>query len=123
MIDQARKRLAPEISADRLDLIHGGLEVLPVLGQRFDRVYSVNVAQFFPDLGAAYHAIFAAMNDDGRVATTYMPRHRNPTPEDAQRFAQEVVAAMEQAGYADIRIANLPLTPVPAVSVLGTRPA
>ncbi|NQV81552.1 MAG: class I SAM-dependent methyltransferase [Alphaproteobacteria bacterium] len=122
MIDHARYRLQTAIAKNRLTLVHGGLEVLPAIGQTFDRVYSVNVAQFFSDLEAAYRAIIAVMNDDGRVATTYMPRHRNPTPEDAKRFAQKVAAAMERAGYADIRFVDLPLTPAPAVSVLGTRP-
>lgn len=122
MVDQARRRLGTEISQGRVDLLHGALEALPGIGQTFDRVYSVNVAQFFPDLDAAYKDVIAVMNSNGRVATTYMPRHRNPTHEDAQRFAQKVASAMTHVGFADIRIADLPLTPVPAVCVLGTRP-
>ena len=70
MIDLARNRLQAAIAEDRLTLVHGGLEALPAIGQTFDRVYSVNVAQFFSDLEAAYRAIIAVMNDDGRRPTS-----------------------------------------------------
>lgn len=121
MIAQAGRRQRPALRDGRLELRVGGLELLFGLEQTFDRVFSVNVVQFLPDLDEALTRIFAATMPGGRAATTYMPRSRNPTRDDALRMADRVVRAKEGAGFTDIRIGELPLGIVPAVCVLARR--
>jgi ubiquinone/menaquinone biosynthesis C-methylase UbiE len=121
MIAQARKRLASAVAAGRLELRVGGLETIPALGGGFDKVYFVNVVQFLPDMAAAYRMLLDALKPGGKLATTYQPRTKNPTREDALKMADRVRDAMAAAGFADLRIEELPLEPAPAVCVLGVR--
>lgn len=123
MIDQALARNARFIEAGCVELILGGLDDLHKLNGPFDKVLSANVAQFFPDRTQAYRAIFDVMAPGGMIATTYQPRHKNAQASDAVRFADDVREQMIAAGFCDIRAEELPLRPVPAVCVLGTRPA
>ncbi|UCH74586.1 MAG: class I SAM-dependent methyltransferase [Rhodospirillales bacterium] len=121
MIGQAARRLRAGLADGRLSLQAGGLELLDGYNGAFDRVFSVNVVQFLPDLDATFAKIRAALKPGGRAATSYMPRTRNPSREDALRMAGRISRAMAAAGLVDLRTEELPLTPVPAICVLGRR--
>lgn len=104
-----------------VELMHGGIELLPRLGEAFDKVFSVNVLQFFPDRSEALALIRAALKPGGILATTVQPRHPGATAGDAQSFAQRLSAEMVEAGFRDVTVEKLELRPVPAVCVLGRR--
>jgi ubiquinone/menaquinone biosynthesis C-methylase UbiE len=123
MIAQAAKRLAAPVAEGRADLRVGTQEDIPALGGGFDKAYLVNVVQFLPDREAAYRMFFDVLAPGGTMATTYQPRHKNPTRADALAMADRIEAAMTAVGFTDIRIEELPLKPVAAVCVLGKRPA
>jgi hypothetical protein len=95
----------------------GGLEVLSTRERPFDRVFSVNLVQFFPDKPQAYRDIFGVLGPGGIMATTYEPRHKNPTQEDGLQMAREVEDAMNHAGFEGIHTEELSLMPVPVVCV------
>ena len=122
MIDQARRRNRAAIAAGRMEARLGGVDALTALTGPFDKAFSVNVVQFLPDKGAAFHALFAAMAKGGLAATTYMPREQAPTRANARIMADTVAAHMAEAGFADIRIEELALEPAPAIAVLGRKP-
>lgn len=123
MIAQARRRLGRMGLLDRADLVIAGIDAVPGLSGPFERIYSINVVQFLPDAAAFFTILFTALAPGGLAATTYMPRNRNPSRTDALSMAEKVRAAMTEAGFTDIRVEELPLEPVPAVCVLGHRPA
>ena len=119
MLSQAKHRLRRDAG---LSLVKGGTEALSRWPDRFDGIYSVNVAQFFEGIDATYDLICRTLKPGGRCVTTYQPRHRQPTAEDAYRMATRIKDAMERAGFADIAFYELPLEPVMAVAVTGKRP-
>ena len=122
MLAQARAKLHAEAPGTRLDLVEGTHLWLAEQPQAFDAIWSVNVVQFFPDMEEAFRLILGSLKPGGRVVTTYQPRHRNPTRADAIVMGERITAAMEAAGFTDIRTAMLELEPVDAVSVYGARP-
>jgi ubiquinone/menaquinone biosynthesis C-methylase UbiE len=122
MLDQAQSRNAKAIREGRLGLRLGTLADLAATIGSFDKAYSVNVVQFFPDRTAVFHQIYSLLKPKGVSATTYMPRSKNPSRTDALNMAAEVKQHMEVAGFANIRVEELPLDPVPAVCVIGERP-
>jgi len=122
MLTQARARNAAAMEDGRITLHKGDLDALAGLPGPFHKVLSVNVVQFFPDAAAAYRTLFGVLAPEGLIATTYQPRHRNPTREDALRMAEDVARHMAAAEFIEIRTEELPLEPVPAVCVLGRRP-
>lgn len=121
MIAQAERRLREALAAGRVELRLGGLELLDGLAMAFDRIYSVNVMQFLPDLDDACARIHAALVPDGVAATTYQPREQTPTREAALAMAERIERAMAAAGFEEIRREELALEPAPAICVLGRR--
>ncbi len=118
MVAQARKRLAGvEGVAVRL----GGLDALVELPGSFDKIFSVNVIQFVAEKARAFADMAAVASPGGLVAATHMPRHRKPTRQDAMDMAQAIRNAMEAAGLGAIETRELPLSPVPAICVMGRK--
>jgi cyclopropane fatty-acyl-phospholipid synthase-like methyltransferase len=122
MIEQARARLRKLGLEARIELRLAGVEALALLPGPFDKILSVNLVQFIADKPALFQSLHRLLAPGGRLATTYMPRHRGATAEDARRTAEELASFARAAGFADVRIEELPLKPVPAVCVLGSRP-
>jgi ubiquinone/menaquinone biosynthesis C-methylase UbiE len=116
---QACARNSASIRDGRVDLRLGGLELLPTLDETFDKVFAVNVFGFLPDWPSALDSIKRVMKPHGLFAVTYMPRHANATPQDADKFAGTLAKAMTDAGFQAIRVARLDRKPMPAVCVLG----
>jgi trans-aconitate methyltransferase len=123
MLEQARRRNAALIEAGRVILHQGDAGDLGWLPEALDRVYSVNVVQFWPELPAVLAAIHGALRPGGIVATTYMPRGPNAAPEQADAMASRISAALRAAGFDQVQIRRLPLEPMPAICVLGRRPS
>jgi len=121
MIEQARRRNRSAIEAALVDLKLGGLELLPQLGEAFDKVFSINVLQFLPERAAVLQAIRSVLNPDGLVATTVQPRHRGAKAEDAQAFARRMSKEMIDVGFREVTVRGLDLKPIPAVCVLGRK--
>lgn len=119
MLSQA---LARNEWASQNDLLHlqlGDLEGLEISEGSYDKIFSANVVQFFPDRTSAFRKIHMLLKPNGRAATTYMPRNKNPSKSDALKMADDIAAHMQIAGFVNIRIEELPLDPVPAICVLG----
>ena len=123
MLDQARIRNRVAFQDGRLQLRLGSLEELSGSTDLYDKIFSVNVVQFLADPYAVFTAFRDHLKPGGTIATTYMPRGKNPSRTKAWKMAEEVRHEMERTGFVQIRVEELPLDPVPAVCVLGTRPA
>lgn len=122
MLEQARRRNAVSIAAGRVSLHQGDAEDLGWLPEALDRIYSVNVVQFWTELPAVLAAIHGALRPGGIVATTYMPRGPNAAPDQADAMASRICAALRASGFDRVRAQRLPLEPMPAICVLGRRP-
>jgi len=119
MIERASRRNRSAIQAGLVHLRVGGLELLPQLGEVFDKVFSVNVLQFLPERAPVLRMIRSVLKPDGVLATTVQPRHLGATAADAQAFAQTLSREMIEAGFQDVTIEQLDLKPIPAVCALG----
>jgi ubiquinone/menaquinone biosynthesis C-methylase UbiE len=119
MIERASRRNRSAIQAGLVELRMGGFELLPQLGELFDKVYSVNVLQFLPERTPVLRAIRSVLKPGGVLATTVQPRHLGATGADAQAFGQTLSREMIEAGFREVTIKQLDLEPIPAVCVLG----
>lgn len=59
----------------------------------FDRIYSVNCAQFWPDLGAGLREIARVARSGARVVVAVQPRQRGATEADSERWAERLTDA------------------------------
>lgn len=121
MLQQAAARNRSALLAGRLQLRQGSTETLLRSSERFDKIFSVNVVQFLDDKPSLFAAFYDHLRPNGLIATTYMPRGENPSRAKAWRLAETVRQIMETVGFAQIRIEELPLQPVPALCVIGSR--
>jgi ubiquinone/menaquinone biosynthesis C-methylase UbiE len=123
MLRVASRRNTDAIRSGLVQLHCGKVESLVTDAVRFDKIYSVNVVQFWQDPEAMFRNLILLLANGGEIATTYMPRHRGAGPTDAIRKAEEIVAQYVSAGLTGIRIERLDSHAVPAVSVIGKRPS
>jgi len=121
MVKDARRRNRSAIASGLVDLRVGGFDMLPQLGETFDKVFSVNVLHFLPERAEVLETIRSILKPDGVIATTFQPRHRGAKAEDAQAFAQKLQNEMIDAGFREVTVKTLDLTPAPAVCVLGRK--
>lgn len=122
MLEQARRRNAAGIAGGRVQLIQGGLEALPLLPAGFDRVFSANFLQFVPEPPALLRELLRLLAPGGRIATTYQPRHRGATDDDALRFADRLAGQMQTAGFVDCRIERRSGLGLLVVCAVGHKP-
>ncbi|MBT5264588.1 MAG: class I SAM-dependent methyltransferase [Rhodospirillaceae bacterium] len=122
MLDQARIRNAEASVGGRLDLQLGSFDDQPDTVGLFDKAYSANVIQFLPDRAAAFNKIYALLKPNGISATTYMPRGKNPSRAQSLSMAEDVKRHMKAAGFVTIRVEELPMSPAPAICVIGKHP-
>jgi cyclopropane fatty-acyl-phospholipid synthase-like methyltransferase len=121
MLQQAAARNRAALLAGRLQLRLGRAETLVRSSECFDKIFSVNVVQFLDDRPSLFSTFYDHLKQNGLVATTYMPRGENPSRAKAWQLAETVRHSMETVGFTQIRIEELPLQPVPAVCVIGSR--
>jgi cyclopropane fatty-acyl-phospholipid synthase-like methyltransferase len=119
MIAQARRRLQAEIAAGKVELTLASLTDLDVQGERFDRILSINVVQFLPDLDATFARLRRHLMPDGRCATTFQPRLGKANGDTAVAMAERIERAMHNTDFAQLDRHELPLRPAPAVCVIG----
>jgi SAM-dependent methyltransferase len=122
MLAQARRRNRAIIRDGRADLMLSGLDRIEQLPGPFDRVFSSNVLQFQRDRATVLRSILRVMSPCARLATTYQPRTRNATANDAEFFAADLVHSLRDEGYCNVGTHTLPLSPVPAICVLADAP-
>ncbi len=119
MVRQARHRLAREIAAGRADIRLCSLSDVALEPDAYDRVYSLNVVQFFPDMQDDFRQIHRCLVEHGMAATTYQPRSKNPTKKEAFEMATRIETVMKDVGFSDIARHVLRLEPAPAICVIG----
>jgi trans-aconitate methyltransferase len=120
MVKQATRRNREAIATGQVLVRIGPIEDARNVGGPFTKIFSVNVIQFVPDKMAFFRLLSTTLAGGGIVATTYQPRNKNPTRADAVAMADQISAAMESAGFAQIHVEERDFKP-PAVCVIGVR--
>jgi SAM-dependent methyltransferase len=119
MLRQATRRNAKAIETGRMDLRLGSAERLPDFGSRFDKVFAVNVFMFWREPVSVLRGVHATMKAGATIALTFQPRRRGATEEDTRSGAECMAGALRDAGFTDVRVEILEISPVSAACVLG----
>jgi len=122
MLRQARQRNARAIEGGRVELLLGSAEHLPTLSIRFDKVFAVNVFMFWSEPVAVLRGVREVMRPGGAIALTLQPRRPGATVDDARKAAEHMATSLRDAGFGDVRVEILEMTPVEAACVLGQAP-
>jgi arsenite methyltransferase len=107
MLTRARARFATQIAAGRVRLVNGPLTALPLDDRSLDAAISVNTVYFVSDLDAACAELARVLRPGGRaVLGIGDPDAMARLPFTAYGFnlrpIAEIIAALENAGFADV---------------------
>jgi trans-aconitate methyltransferase len=119
VLRQARRRNAAAVRAGRVQLLEASYLALPDLGEPFDAIFAVNSLQFAETPEGLLTDLRARLCPGGTLAITFQARRTGATSADSRRGGDAIAAKLRATGYEDVRLEELPLTPVSAVCVLG----
>lgn len=119
MYAQARRRNARAIAAGVVRLHIGDVTELDSRLQRFDKVYSVNVVQFWPDPARVFATLRQLLNPGGTIATTFMPRVGNSKARQAQAKAAALTMLMHELDFRQVDTHWLTSDPAPAFCLVA----
>ena len=119
MLREARRRNAKAIEVGRVELLLGSADRLPDYALRFDKVFAVNVYMFWDDPVSILRGLRGAMKPGGTILLTLQPRNRGATNEDAREAADRMASSLRGAGFENVRIEILTMSPVDAACVFG----
>lgn len=114
-VDMARRRLADRIAAGTAEVVLGDAMALPWDDGRFSVVGSVNCLKFVPDPPKALSEMHRVLRPDGRLVLTIdkqVDKWGRSGKVDAfgqwQWSVDEMRRMMEEAGFADVSVADVP---------------
>jgi SAM-dependent methyltransferase len=114
-VDMARKRLADRIAAGTAEIVLGNAMALPWEDGHFSVVASVNCLKFVPDPPKALGEMHRVLRPDGRLVLTIdkqVDKWGRSGKIDAfgqwQWGVDDVRRMMEEAGFADVSVADMP---------------
>jgi cyclopropane fatty-acyl-phospholipid synthase-like methyltransferase len=118
MTKVARRHNTEAIRDGRIEVLHGTAQTAVERRSRFDRVFAVNVVQFWDSPQNTLQALRGVMIPGGVIAIAFQPRNKGATDEDARRGAERHRQLLAQAGFHDLRTETLKLKPM-VTCVLG----
>jgi len=107
MVERAKARYAGVVAAGRAEFREGTVEALPFEAASFDKICTVNTIYFWRSLEAGFAEIHRVLTPGGRAVVGFLPKHhmdRMGMPRDifTARTREDVVAALEDAGFVNI---------------------
>jgi cyclopropane fatty-acyl-phospholipid synthase-like methyltransferase len=120
MLRQAARRNRELLESGHLKLVPGSVETLtPDLGL-FDKIYSVNVVQFWKEPVDVFHRLRNLLKPDGAILTVYMPRHAGAKDQDAVQKGRQIENWLRAAGFRQVKAQTKMMKPVAVVAVLAS---
>ncbi len=116
---QATRRNARDVVAGRVALRIGDILESAADLPRFDKIYSVNVVQFWPDPRRVFTRLKELLKPRGAIATTYMPRVGSNKDGQAAAKAKELTMLLHEIGFDHLETHWLFERPAPAFCVVA----
>jgi SAM-dependent methyltransferase len=118
MLRQATKRNAEGVRSGRVELRLGCVESLPAFDVPFDKILAVNTMQFCDKPVEPLAELRRVLTRGGRIAIAFQPRGPGASDDVATGTGLELVAALGDAGFSEVRLETLALEPA-VVCALG----
>lgn len=123
MLAQARRRNQRAAKSGQLRLIHGSAEDLPDGLGLFDRIYTMNVWQFWRDQEAVLGHLSGRLAPEGLLAIGFQPRTPGADASHTDAARRCVEDQLASVGLVDLAADTLDLEPAPVMAVIGRRPS
>jgi len=118
MVRQASARNRAAVRDKRAVFVRGDLaDGLPWGAAEFDSAYSVNCAQFWPDLVSGLVELGRVVRSGGRIVIAVQPRRRGADESDSERWAERFQGAGRDSHLKLIELARGATTPSTVAAV------
>ena len=121
MVQQAKRRNAAAIQAKQVDLQYASAASIPYTDATFDKIFSINVAQFWTNPIEVTVELRRVLKPGGSIALAIQPRIPNATEATAQETGEFLVNLLSAAGFEQVRFETQPMQPVSVVCALGIK--
>lgn len=118
MLDQARKRNAAAIRAGRVELHLGPASPLPYRDDAFDKIFSINVWQFWDHPVEVLVELRRVLRPGGLIAVA-VQRRSNDQP--ARETGRKLVEDLRAAGFSEIRLESKRMKPAATICALAVK--
>ncbi len=119
MLRMASKRNAQAIREGRVQLRQGDAARLPYEPAAFDKIFGINLVQFFPDLAQVLAEYRRVLKPGGLLAVAVQPRSKGATEETTTATGQKLETAARAAGFTQLRLERRKMKPVSTVCLLA----
>lgn len=121
MVAQASRRNRVAIGKGLVELQLGGASKLPFSDDFFNKVFSINVAQFWTDPVAVLLEMRRVVRTGGLVAVAVQPRSKGAKERTARETGRLLVENMRAAGFNEVRLEAKRMKPVSTVCAIGVK--
>jgi SAM-dependent methyltransferase len=121
MLRWARRRNADGVRRGLVDLRLGSVDELPEFDAPFDKILTVNTMLFWGEPVARLAELRRRLRPGGLIAVAHQPRGPGANDETSAAKGREIAAALDRAGFCELRLETLTLKPavVCAIGVNG----
>ena len=121
MVEHARRRNAAAIRKGLAEVSLGSASQLPFPDESFDKIFSINVAQFWPDAVSPMREMRRVLRIGGVVAIAVQPRSQGPAERAARETARSLVENLRRAGFSDVRLESKRMKPAATVCAVAVK--
>jgi SAM-dependent methyltransferase len=122
MLRQASQRNAEAIRAGRVELRQASVESLPYPDASFDKSFSSNTFQFWPDQPKNLQEVRRVLKPGGTLAIVLQPRWAK-TDDEVRAIGNETADKLTTAGFRQVRVEYKAMKPMMAFCVLAEKPS
>lgn len=119
MVRQATRRNKRAIRRGQVDLREGSASKLPFPDGYFDKIFAINVAQFWDDVDACANELRRVLAPSGLVAVAVQPRSKGTTESEILEVGAGLARALAFAGFSEVQEEFGPAKPATAVCLLA----
>ena len=121
MVKEASRRNSTAIREGRVRVELGSANKLPFSDQQFDKVFSINCAQFWKDSVGTLKEANRVLKPGGSISIAIQPRQKGATEDHAFQAGKAFADAMKKAGFSEIYSEARQMKPVSTVCVTGKK--
>ena len=120
MWQQACERNRAAVNNKQTDLKIGSVVQIPYADQSFNKLFTVNTVQEWPDLAQNLQELLRVLKPRGTAVITSQPRWIK-TDAEVKQFGKTITTAMIAGGFQNVHLMTKQMQPMLAISAIGTK--